>query len=162
MSNKKITVWLILLTAGVGFNAISGYMDKQVRYDNFLIRQQKFEEIYANMNSLEQFLGKKSQVDFTVPTIQDLAKGFMLSDAAQKKHLSGIKFTGRIINTQSVKHKSVFFMITVSEVSKEFIINQISSGNSTRFSVYIPNLKAEDARFAKIEYIRSMVNFLTK
>jgi len=81
-------------------------------------------------------------VDFTISSIQDLDNGFLLTQSAQTEHLTGIKFTGRIINTQSVKHKNVTFKITVSGQSKEFTINQISSGNSTRFSVYIPDIKA--------------------
>ena len=108
---------------------------------------------------LEQF---NDVVDFTNTSIQELDQGFMLSEAGQSEHLTGIKFTGRVINTQSVQHRNVTFKITVSGLSKEFSINQISSGNSTRFSVYIPDLTADKARYAKIEYLRSTVSYYTK
>jgi len=153
MSNKIIIVWLILLTAWVGF-------DSHTESGNRQLRRQKFEEIYANMNTIEKYLNNKSQVDFTVSTIQELTKGFLLTQATQNKHLTGIKFTGRVINTLSVKRKNVIFKLTVANVSKEFTINQISSGNSTGFSVYIPDIKLEDARFAEIQYINALVSYL--
>ena len=101
-------------------------------------------------------------VDFTDPRIQEIGKGFKLVKAAQAKHLNGIKFLGRIINTQSVRYNNVTFRITVSDVSKQFTINQISAGNSTRFSVYVPDITVEDARFANIEYITSTIWYQTK
>jgi cell division protein FtsB len=56
MSTKIITVWLILLTAWVGFSEVSEYENLQVRKSATEIRQQKFEDIYANLKSLEQFI----------------------------------------------------------------------------------------------------------
>jgi len=101
----------------------------------------------------------KKMVDFSDSSIQTLNEAFLLVNAAQKEHLTGIKFTGRVINTQSVKHQNVTFKITVSDISKKFTINQISSGNSTGFSVYIPDLTAEKARYAKFEYLSSTISY---
>ena len=56
MGTKVITVWLILLTAWVGFNDISEYMNLQVRIRATEIRKQKFENIDASLKSLEQFV----------------------------------------------------------------------------------------------------------
>lgn len=101
-------------------------------------------------------------VDFSISTIQQLGNGFMLANAAQEKHLTGITFTGRVINTQSVKHLDVTFNLSVEDKNKEFTINKISSGNSTGFSVYIPELNAESARYAQIKYVSSKVYYYTK
>ena len=82
--------------------------------------------------------------------------------ASQEEHLTGIKFNGRIVNAQSVRHKNASFKLTVDDKSVDFSINQISPGNSTSFSVYVPELKAENARYAKIEYQSSSVEFYTR
>ena len=70
---------------------------------------------------------QQQPVDFSVSNIQPLSDGFMLSKASQEKHLTGIKFKGRIINTQSVNHRNVTFSLSVNGKEKEFTINKISS-----------------------------------
>jgi len=104
----------------------------------------------------------KQPVDFSQSTIQPINNGFMLVNAAQKEHLTGIVFTGRIINTQSVVHHNLKFTISVDDKEKEFTINKISSGNSTGFSVFVPNIKAINARYANIKYIESSISYYTK
>lgn len=104
----------------------------------------------------------KDVVDFTVPRIQDLTQGFMIASAKQNIHLTGVKFTGRIINTQAVKHRNCTFEILVNGISRQFSISQISSGNSTAFSVYVPDLNLKDARYARIKYLSSTVAFYTR
>lgn len=111
---------------------------------------------------LHQFITAKYRVDFTVPEIQQIDNTFLLSSASQEKHLTGIKYSGRIINTQSVDHLNAAFNLDVDGKSKGFTINKISSGNSTGFNVYIPELNIENARYAKIEYVRSQIQFYTK
>jgi hypothetical protein len=101
-------------------------------------------------------------VDFSVPNVQEIGNGFFVVKASQEEHLTGIKFNGRIINAQSVRHKNASFKLTVDGKSVDFSINQISPGNSTSFSVYVPELKAENARYAKIEYQSSSVEFYTR
>ena len=122
--------------------------------------QQRFKEfMFESLNSVSDI---HKTVDFSVTTIQQLSDGFMLAAAAQEKHLTGIKFTGRIINTQAVKHLDVTFNISANGKNKEFTINKISSGNSTGFNVYIPELNANNARYAQIRYVRSSISFYTK
>jgi hypothetical protein len=69
MSTKGLTVWLILLTAWVGFNDISRYWNKQERNLNVLIRKQKFENIDANLKSLNTNL--KSLEEFVNGPLRD-------------------------------------------------------------------------------------------
>lgn len=101
-------------------------------------------------------------VDFSNPNVQEIGEGFFVVKASQEEHLTGIKFNGRIINAQSVRHKNVSFKLTVDDKPVDFSINQISPGNSTSFSVYVPELKAENARYAKIEYQSSRMEFYTR
>jgi hypothetical protein len=102
-------------------------------------------------------------VDLAEPTIQDLEQaGFFVASLAVKEHLTGVKITGRMINTQSVDHTDVTFELTVGEESKQFTINRVSSGNSTGFSVYLPDVPKEDARWGVFERRSSMIFFLTK
>lgn len=104
----------------------------------------------------------RHNIDFATPDVQEINKGFMIARASQEEHLTGIKFEGRIINSQSVAHESLTFLLTVNDTSKEFNISRISPGNSTSFSVYMPNLNAENARYAKVEYMSSSVRFYTR
>ncbi len=98
-------------------------------------------------------------VDFSVSHIQQLKDGFMLTNAGQKKHLTGVKFSGRIINTLAVDHHNVTFQLHVDGKNKEFSINRISSGRSTSFNVYVPELELEYARYAQIGFVRSKVSY---
>ena len=112
-------------------------------------------------------IGKGNVVDFSASELQPITSSFLLAGASQKKHLTGVIFTGRIINATALKRTNVEFDITANphsyaSVSKRFTINQISSGNSTGFSVYIPELNLEDARLAKIEYINASTHFRIK
>ena len=52
-------------------------------------------------NFLYEVITSKHTVDFTVSEIQWIDDDFLLAGASQEKHLTGIKFTGRIINTLS-------------------------------------------------------------
>lgn len=161
MGNKTITVWLILLTAWVGLDYISQDQNRQERNSQTLIRNKRFENIEAKVKSIEQVV-KLSPVDFSESNAQQLGNGFMLANAAQEKHLTGIKFTGRIINTQSVHHENAIFDFSVDGKNKEFTINKISPGNIAIFDVYIPDLKLENARYAQIKYFRSKILFYAK
>ena len=143
---SKFNLLLIII---IGILAVVNYSE-----------QQKFKDfVFESLNSVSDI---QKTVDFSVTTIQQLSDGFMLAEASQKKHLTGIKFTGRIINTQSVKHLDVTFNLSVNGKDKEFTINKISSGNSTGFNVYVPELSVNNARYAKIRYVRSSVSFYTK
>jgi len=152
---------LILIVFIIG---VIGYHFAEPGKSHKRLREEILSEIYLNTGARAyQFQREISgRVDFTEPRIQEIGRGFKLAKAAQAKHLNGIKFLGRMINTQSIKYTNISFRITVSNVSKEFTINQISAGNSTRFSVYVPDITIEDARFANIEYITSTMWYNTK
>ena len=104
----------------------------------------------------------KHRVDFSTPDIQEIGDGFALVRADQSEHLTGIKFRGRIINKQSVAYENVTFLLKLKSNSKEFTINRISSGNSTGFEVYVPDLDPAEARYADIKFLEGTVRFHTK
>lgn len=79
-----------------------------------------------------------------------------------KEHLTGIKFSGRIINTQSVRHRNATFKIKIGEKEKDFTINIISAGNSTSFNVYMPDIKPEETHYGEIQYQQSTVEYYIK
>jgi hypothetical protein len=56
MSTKGLTVWLILLTAFVGITECSHHENLQLRNRNKVLRNQRLENIEANLKSLEQFI----------------------------------------------------------------------------------------------------------
>ncbi len=125
------------------------------------------EKIEKNQNAiikiaLESYLEKKGQVDFTNSQIQDIGSGFNVVGIEMKEHLTGIKFSGRIINTQSVRHKNATFKIKIGDREKNFTINKISAGNSTSFTVYVPDIKPEDAHYGEIKFQQSSVEYYIK
>jgi len=119
-------------------------------------------EQYQQLERLYESFTSKYTVDFSVSEVQSIDRVFLLTNASQKKHLTGIEFSGRVINTQSIDHLDVHFELSVDDKNKEFTINKISSGNSTGFSVYIPDIDIERARYAKINAVGGNVTFFTK
>lgn len=99
------------------------------------------------------------KVDFTATEAQDVGDGFYLVRAEQEEHLTGLKYKGRIINTKSVQHRNVTFKLIVGSLEKEFMINQISPGNSTAFEVYLPDVTPEAGRYGQIQYQQSSLYF---
>ena len=99
-------------------------------------------------------------VDFTVDGAQDIGEGFLLSDAAQEEHLTGIRFSGRIANTKSTAVSAATFKLLVAGHEKEFTISRISPANSTAFDVYVPDIEPAFAREARIVTGTHMVHFL--
>jgi hypothetical protein len=98
-------------------------------------------------------------VDFTVDGAQDIGDGFLLSDAAQEEHLTGVKFKGRIANTRSTAISAATFMLLVAGQEKEFTISRISPANSTAFEVYVPDLEPAFAKEGRIASVSRMVHF---
>lgn len=56
MRTKVITVWLILLTAWVVFSEITQHNNLELRQSNTVNRNQRFENIDANLKSLGEFI----------------------------------------------------------------------------------------------------------
>lgn len=111
------------------------------------------------LQAVTEELRLKHNVDFTVTDIQEFGDGFALSRAAQQEHLTGIRFTGRIINKSSVNYLNTTFEIRVGGESKEFMINRISAGNSTGFNVYVPGLPATQAATGQLRFVRGTVSY---
>ncbi len=167
----KINLVLIISLGVLGFLWGNHFYNEfhRVKRAHYLIKtkikklETKADELQKSINGLryQVFLKDLSGlVDFTVPDIQKICDGFFLANAEQQKHLTGLKFKGRIINTQSVGHRNITFKLTVNKISKNFTIRRISPGHSTRFTVYVPDITPKDARFARIEYVESVVEFL--
>jgi len=147
-------------------------IEKYFLQERVKVLETQNKELSDNVNSIQEsikniqyeyFLKQLSNIiDFTVSGIQTVGDGFMLTRAEQEAHLTGIKFKGRILNTQSVRHRNITFKLTVNKIEKNFTINQVSAGNSTSFEIYVPDLTAENARYGKIEYVESSVEYYTK
>lgn len=99
-----------------------------------------------------------SIVDLTSSSIQRIDNAFLVSDLSMEKHLSGLKVSGRVINVQAVRHTNAQFTLSIDKQKKDFEINMISPGNSTVFSVYIPDIP-ENTKLATIEYKQSIIGY---
>lgn len=98
-------------------------------------------------------------VDLTSPSIQQIDAEFELAKCDVNTHLNGVKVTGRIINTTSITYVNPNFTITVGESENTFWVSRISPGNSTAFSVHIPNVQVESARYGYIVYKSGSVSY---
>lgn len=125
-------------------------------------QSRRIDNLYGRINYLNEFFTSRYTIDFAVSEIQQITATFLLANASQKKHLTGVKFSGRIINTEAVSHTEITFSLTVDGESKEFTINKISSGNSTGFNVYLPDIDIERARYGKFDFVRSKISYFTK
>ena len=56
MSNKLITIWLILLTAWVVWNDVERHKNLEIRRSATIIRKQKFDDIEAAFKSFEKYI----------------------------------------------------------------------------------------------------------
>ena len=177
---SKLAITLSSIALLLIFYLLSNAPQEQTDLSNRLERmnlelhkiQRAYEHLAQELDELESstrdvrfnhiFNEYEEMTDFTTPNVQDIGDGFMIVKPSQEEHLDGIKFQGRIINAQSVTHQSLTFNLTVSDRSKEFNVSRVSPGNSTSFSVYIPDIKAKDARRAKVEYVGSSVRYFTR
>jgi hypothetical protein len=141
-SNSSLSIINFLLILVLGYFVANNYLKQESR-------------IYNLYKTIEN----RYTVDFTTSNVQPIDDKFLLVRAKQDKHLTGVNFLGRIINTQSVTYEDLIFKITVNSVSREFHIKKISPGHSTGFKVYVPDLDIKDARYAEIEYVRYKVSY---
>jgi hypothetical protein len=105
--------------------------------------------------------GQVGLVDLTLPAIQEIGNGFMVVQLGLAKQGTGVRVSGRVINSTSVQHAGIQFGISVGGQSQRFDINLISPGNSTGFAVDIPDVRLDDAKTAQIRYLRSTVNYFS-
>ncbi len=95
-------------------------------------------------------------VDLSSPDVADLKQqGFSVVKLEAEEYLTGVRVSGRMINTLSVDHMSPTFLLSVDGKEEEFTISRISAGNSTGFSVYIPDVAKESARYGRFTWLRS-------
>lgn len=117
----------------------------------------------ASLRLLQSLNDSKGFVDLAEPSLQDLGQaGFHVGGLAVEEHLTGMKVSGRMINTQSVDHTNITFELTVGASTKQFTVNRVSSGNSTTFTVYLPDVSKEDARYGRFAYQNSTVSYYTR
>ena len=104
---------------------------------------------------------RSEYIDLTSPSVQTFWYGNLaIAELEQREHLTGIKFEGRIINLTSVPFETVTFELDVAARTKTFTISRISPGDSTGFSVYVPDLSPSESARGRIRYQTSMVHYL--
>ena len=155
-SLSKLNLALIVLTGFIAYH-YEGYQNSRLDY---LMDNDSHQS--SRLDYLHEFYTSKYTVDFSVSEVQPIDDVFLLARASQKKHLTGVEFSGRVINTQSTDREDIVFSLSVDEASKELTINKISSGNSTGFSVYIPDIGIERARYAQMHCVRSRILYRTE
>jgi hypothetical protein len=154
-----VMLFAILLIAWrrlVDMNDRLAYLQSQVADLSAKVEQSAIDLGGLKFDSLR---GKPGYVSLTESSIQDHKTGFLASDIDLEEHLTGYKVKGRIINNQAVRQRSIKFRLTVADQTKEFVLDQLNPGGSRAFSVYLPDLEAEDIQFGRIEFIESQVAY---
>ena len=143
---ERSTFFVLTIVA----SGVVGYLAGEVGAEKY---------VYANASALAN-TGTRI-IDFTVPSVQTLSDHkFAVAQLSQEEHLAGIKFKGRIVNMTAVDFEAVTFELKASGKGNSFTISRISSGDSTGFEVYVPDLPAEQAKFGQIIYRGGMVSYL--
>ena len=102
--------------------------------------------------------GKPALIDLTSQKAQKIDDKFTIFIDEVEPHLTGIKIKGGTINTSGIAHKNIKFSVTVAEQTKELhILEEIKSGYSRNFELYVPNVPIEKSKYAKIKYNSSLM-----
>jgi hypothetical protein len=113
----------------------------------------------AKVMEQESLKELKYTIDLYNQSMQRINDEFRVVDITTSSNSPGLTITGRIVNSTALKHTNVTFIIKIGDVYKEFLVPVISSGNSTGFTVEVPDAE-KDAKNAKIEYLSSTIKYL--
>ena len=79
-----------------------------------------------------------SYIDLSSTNFQTINSDFSVMPETVEAHLSGIKISGKILNTSSVDQSDIKFKVVIGNESKEFeIMKKINSGYARPFEIYI-------------------------
>lgn len=163
--------WMAKTAIALSFIALFSFIViSAIEINKINVMRHDIARLYATSDSLASRLSNielqdflqnmEGIVDLSESVVQPIGNGFLAVKLEANEHLTGLKISGRIINTQCVAHETVKFKLQIAGQSKEFTISRISPGNSTAFSVYIPDVAIGESRVAKISYIESMIRYL--
>lgn len=96
-------------------------------------------------------------IDLGRTSAQYVGRGFGVTRLTLEPLSTGVLIEGLMINMQSVKHSSPSYRITVGDQTEEFELGEIEAGQSSAFSVYIPDVGSEPNRYARIDFLESTV-----
>jgi len=131
--------------------SIEAFEEKLTELENRIEKQELNELIRTGM---------RGHVDLASESIQDLDQnGMHVVGLAAKEELAGIRVSGRLLNTQSVAHTKIEMKVRIGGEEVSFDVKRVSPGSSTAFSVYVPNIKPEDARYATFTYQNSYMHY---
>jgi len=101
-------------------------------------------------------------IDLTITSTQRLSDSslFMVSIDEVKQQMTGVKISGKLINISSITYTGATFQISL--IGAENSINvpkSIPPGGSIKFSVYVPDVKPENAKYAKLDFVSANISF---
>lgn len=99
-----------------------------------------------------------SVIDLYSKSMQKIGEGFFIVGLETSTGLTGLKLSGRVINSTSLKHENIRFKMTIGNESGELHVPMVSAGNSTEFKTDIPGA-SKDAKTAVVRYVSSSVQF---
>ncbi len=98
-------------------------------------------------------------VDLSVQSLQTIDQAFKAGKFNVVQNLDGIKVSGIIVNSTALTYNNPEFEITVNNQKQTFYITSIPSGCQGNFSVFIPNVPIDKARWANITYQKGQVQW---
>jgi hypothetical protein len=156
----SIVALLIVLAVIPGFNRSVKAVSQQVddlrqRIEDYRNEIAKTADEIAKIK-LDIDYRKRGFLDLSVKSLQELGDGFWLEKVSVEPEMSGIVLKGFIINATPMNQSSIRFDITIGTKNQELIIDRIDPGMSRSFELYVPDVKIEDAGYAKINYVESV------
>jgi hypothetical protein len=164
--NHVIVLILLMLTLFTGCKTRESYyvrisrLEEQV--DSLKNENRKLHKfVLANHAEFLEFKKERIEedvIDLYSKSMQKIGEGFFIVGLESSTCATGLKLSGRIINSTSLKHENISFKITIGKASDEFHVPVISAGNSTRFKADIPGA-LKDTKTAVVRYVSSSVKF---
>lgn len=92
----------------------------------------------------------RALVDLSEKSVQSIEDGFYVTNLSVQPHMSGVKITGEIINSQSLEYSGANLKIEIMGSEKSVYVKKLRPGFSSKFSVIMLDIDSKTVRLAKM------------
>lgn len=98
-------------------------------------------------------------VDLHASELQNAGGNFEVGNLGVAAEPGGARISGVLVNEAAVGHTMASFRFSALGISRDFTVKQLPSGGSSHFSVDVPGLPADSARFGTITLVSSTIHY---
>lgn len=99
------------------------------------------------------------QVDLRASQLQNAGGDFEVGDLTVAADPGGARISGLIVNVSAVGHTMASFRFSARGIDRDFTVQHLPSGGSSRFSVDVPGLSADSALYGSIRLVSSTIQY---